>query len=105
MARKKTDPLQNTVASLTTELDNVTTQMKEAYERFNYATEYELIDAYIFEIESLRARSTYLLRCIKELTGGQKRPVPHAVPVAQTLPREDAVAAAAATEGGSLCRS
>ena len=110
MARKKQkDTLQPTVAALTRELDSVNTQMKEAYERFNYTCESELIDAYIFEIESLRARSTYLLRCIKELTGGAKRPVPQAVPVSSKLPQdapqEEYAAAASVMKGGPLCRS
>lgn len=110
MARKKqTDSLQPTVASLTRELDSVNAQMKEAYDRFNYTCESELIDACIFEIEALRARSTYLLRCIKELSGGPKRPVPQAVPVSSKLPQNDQAeeyaAAAAAMKGGPLCRS
>ncbi len=110
MARKKQkDTPQSTVATLTRELDSVNAQMKEAYERFNYTCESELIDACIFEIESLRARSTYLLRCIKELTGGPKRPVPQAVPVKSKLPQNDGIeeyaAAAAVMKGGPLCRS
>ncbi len=110
MARKKQkDTLQPTVASLTRELDNVNAQMKAAYDRFNYTCESELIDACIFEIEALRARSTYLLRCIKELSGGPKRPVPRAVPVSSKLPQcgeaEEYAAAAAVMKGGPLCRS
>ena len=110
MARKKQkDTLQPTVASLTRELDSVNAQMKEAYERFNYTCESELIDACIFEIEALRARSTYLLRCIKELSGGPKRAVPQAVPVSaklsQTDQAEEYAAAASVMKGGPLCRS
>lgn len=111
MARKKQDPNQITVASLTRELDKINVQMKEAYDRFNYTCESELIDACIFEIEALRARYTYLLRCIKELSGGPKRQLPHAVPVASkapppveaAVPVEEA-AAAAVMKGGPICR-
>ena len=109
MARNKhKNTLSPTVASLTRELDMVNAQMKEAYDRFNYTCESELIDACIFEIESLRARSTYLLRCIKELSGGPKRPVPQAVPVSHKQVQQEApeeYAAAAVTKGGPLCRS
>ena len=110
MARKKQkNTLQPTVASLRQELDSVNAQMKEAYERFNYTCESELIDACIFEIEALRARSTYLLRCIKELSGGPKRPTPQAVPSSIKFPQNDPVeeyaAAAAVMKGGPLCRS
>lgn len=111
MARKKQDPNQITVASLTRELDKINAQMKEAYERFNYTCESELIDACIFEIEALRARYTYVLRCIKELSGGPKRELPHAVPVAaKAAPPAEAVApveeavAATAMKGGPICR-
>lgn len=110
MAKKKQDPDQAAIAALTRELDQINAQMKEAYERFNYTCESELIDACIFEIESLRARYTYTIRCIKELSGGPKRVLPHAVPVAvkaamsaETAPME--VAAAAVMKGGPLCRS
>ena len=109
MARKKQkDTLQPTVASLTRELDSVNAQLKEAYDRFNYTCESELIDACIFEIAALRARSTYLLRCIKELSGGPKRAVPQAVPVSNRQSPEtsqEVYAAAAAMKGGPLCRS
>lgn len=108
MARKKKEPLQPNVASLTQELDTINAQLKEAYERFNYTCEDELIDACIYEIAALRARYTYVLRCIKELSGGPKRPVPHAVPVIKSVPaaapvEEEQAAAAAVMKGGPVC--
>lgn len=106
MARKKKDINQPNVAALTQELDTINAQLKAAYERFNYAYESELIDASIYEIAALRARYAYALRCIKELTSGQKRPLPHAVPVVKTVPPVDDTAeaqAAAVMKGGSVC--
>ena len=107
MARKKKDTQQPNVASLTRELDTINAQLKEAYDRFNYTCESELIDACIYEIAALRARYTYVLRCIKELSGGPKRPVPQAIPVVKpvppAVPAEDEAAAAAVMKGGPVC--
>ena len=106
MARKKKDTNQPTIAALTRELDTINAQMKEAYERFNYAYESELIDASIYEIAALRARYAYALRRIKELSGEPKRSTPHAVPVIKyTAPIADIseVQAAAVMKGGPVC--
>ena len=106
MARKKKDTNQPNVAALTRELDTINAQLKAAYDRFNYAYESELIDASIYEIAALRARYAYTLRCIKELTGSPKRPLPQAVPVVKTAPAppvEDEAAAAAVMKGGQVC--
>ena len=106
MARKKKDTNQPTIAALTRELDTINAQLKAAYERFNYAYESELIDASIYEIAALRAHYAYVLRCIKELTSGQKRPFPQAVPVVKAAPPVDDTVeaqAAAVMKGGSVC--
>ena len=106
MARKKKDTNQPNVAALTRELDTINAQLKAAYDRFNYAYESELIDASIYEIAALRARYAYTLRCIKELTSGQKRPLPQAVPVIKAVPpvaNTLEAQAAAVMKGGSVC--
>lgn len=107
MARKNTNTNQPTIAALTRELDTINAQLKAAYDRFNYAYESELIDASIYEIAALRARYAYTLRCIKELTSGQKRPLPQAVPVIKAAPNaapvEVEAAAAAVMKGGQIC--
>ena len=106
MARKKKDTNQPNVAALTRELDTINAQLKAAYDRFNYAYESELIDASIYEIAALRARYAYTLRCIKELTGSPKRPLPQAVPVVKpTPPAAETVEAQAAAvmKGGHVC--
>ena len=74
-------------------------ELKEAYERFNYACEPELVEASIFEINALKAKYDYLLRCVKERSG---MPVNRraAVPAAQ-----EACVAASAVKGGKPCRS
>ena len=81
------------------ELDQINRQLKEAYERFNYACEPELVEASIYEINALKAKYDYLLRCVKERSG---MPVNRraAVPAAQ-----EACVAASAVKGGKPCRS
>lgn len=47
------------------ELQQTNVALKCAYDKFNYVTEPELIEASIYEISALKARYSYLLRCIK----------------------------------------
>ena len=61
----------------------------------------DLIDACIYEINALKARSNYLLRRIKARSGeAVASGVPHAVPV-----QTEAAVAAAAMKGGDVCPS
>ena len=85
---------------------STTQALKEAYIRFDYACDSELIDACIFEINALKARSNYLLRRIKE-QNGQIVPsgIPHAVPVVKTEPSAPPCVAAGAIKGGEVCPS
>ena len=69
MAKTKKDILWPTDKELRQELDQINRQLKEAYERFNYACEPELVEASIFEINALKAKYDYLLRCVKERSG------------------------------------
>ncbi len=59
--------------------------LRDAYEKFDYVSEPELIEACVYEIKALKARYSYLLRCIKE--------------------EEGAYIAAGAMRGGDVCRS
>ena len=102
MAKKhSTDP---TLRELERELYSTTQALKEAYIRFDYVCDSELIDACIFEINALKARSNYLLRRIKE-QNGQSVPsgIPHAVPVPPAQDAEDGVAAGT-MKGGEICQ-
>ena len=71
---------------------------EEAYDRFNYACEPELIEASIFEINALKAKYDYLLRCVKERAGMS------ANRGAAAAAQENCVAASA-MKGGGACRS
>ena len=106
MAKKHgTDPV---LRELERELYCTTQALKDAYARFDYVCDSELIESCIFEINALKARSNYILRCIKARSG-QEVPsgIPHAVPVVRgesAPPREDCVAAGK-MRGGEICPS
>ena len=46
-------------------------QIHQAYTGFNSTEDPDLIESYVFEINALQSRYTYLLRQVKELEGGQ----------------------------------
>ena len=92
------------------ELQQTNVALKCAYDKFNYVTEPELVEASIYEISALKARCNYLLRRIKELSG---EAVPSAIPRAQPVqaaavasaPEGAPCMAAGALKGGDTCRS
>lgn len=48
-------------------LAHTRTLINQAYGSFNHTSDNDLIESYVFEINSLQARYNYLLRRIKEL--------------------------------------
>ena len=50
-------------------LSHTRTLINQAYGGFNPASDSDLIESYVFEINSLQARYNYLLRRVKELEG------------------------------------
>ena len=50
-------------------LAHTRTLINQAYGGFNNASDSDLIESYVFEINSLHARYNYLLRRFKELEG------------------------------------
>ena len=99
MAKKQKDTQWPTDKELRQELERINRQLKEAYERFNYACEPELVEASIFEINALKAKYDYFLRCVKERSG-----MPVGRGAAASAMREASVAASA-VKGGKPCRS
>ena len=89
MGKRRTDPQQSAQKQLQQELSATNRALKEAYEKFNYVSEPELVEACVYEINALKARYNYLLRCIKE----------------RSSQSEPAFVAAAAMRGGSVCQS
>ena len=97
--RPTTDPA---LRDLKQELLRTTDALKDAYTRFDCVCDTDLIDACIYEINALKARSNYLLRRIKARSGEDvPSGVPHAVPVRT----EETAVAAAAIKGGDVCPS
>lgn len=52
-------------------LSQTRTLIAQAYQGFNDACDPDLIESYVFEINALQSRYTYLLRQVKELDGEQ----------------------------------
>ena len=51
-------------------LERTRVQMQQAYLQFDTVEDPDLIESSVFEIKSLQARYTYLLRRVKALGGG-----------------------------------
>ena len=85
MAKRPTiDPA---LRELKQELLRTNDALKDAYTRFNCVCDSELIEASIYEISALKARYSYLLRCIKTQLG------------------EGPCVAASSVKGGTVCPS
>ncbi len=54
---------------LVSSLAHTRTLINQAYSGFNMASDSDLIESYVFEINALQARYNYLLRRVKELEG------------------------------------
>lgn len=76
------------------ELRQMNLALRNAYDKFDYVTDPQLVEASIYEIESLKARCGYLLRCIKEQLETQS-----------ACAGEPPCLAAASAKGGPVCPS
>lgn len=54
---------------LISSLSHTRTLINQAYSSFNMASDSDLIESYVFEINALQARYNYLLRRVKDLEG------------------------------------
>ena len=91
---KNKDTASPTLGDLRQELYQTNQALRNAYDKFNYVTAPELVEASIYEINALKARSDYLLRCIKEQEPAARSGGRTAVPAA---------VAASAGKGGPVC--
>ena len=66
-ALRQSDPNQEARQELLNALSHTRTLINQAYGGFNTASDADLIESYVFEINSLQARYNYLLRRVKEL--------------------------------------
>ena len=90
MGNRRDRTHQSQQLQLQAELHATGQALRDAYDKFNYVSEPDLVEASVYEISALKARYSYLLRQIKE--GGTS-----AAPVAYM--------AAAAMKGGRSCQS
>ena len=74
--RKKGPPEE--ALELEKELLNTRALIAQAYAGFNSASDGELVESYIYEIQALQARYSYLLRRRKALEGEGALPAPRA---------------------------
>ncbi len=96
MGKQRFDPGAAHDAELRRELYQTTQALHSAYAKFDYVSEPEMVDACIYEISALKARYSYLLRCIKGRSTPMQQPSP--------VPTEAPCTAAAAMKGGELCQ-
>ena len=68
-ALRQSDPNQEARQELLNALSHTRTLINQAYGGFNTASDSDLIESYVFEINSLQARYNYLLRRVKDLEG------------------------------------
>ena len=64
MKKRTSDP--SPAAQVNRELQETALALRRAYQRFDFACEAELVDASVYEISSLQAKYSYLLRAAKE---------------------------------------
>jgi phosphotransacetylase len=88
MAKNQIPTYTPNTAELQQELQETGRALREAYEKFNYVSDDELVEACSYEISALKARYSYLLRRIKELSA-----------------EEEAYIAASNMKGGKACPS
>ena len=62
MEKKKNQAVSPTLEELRQELHQTNQALRNAYDKFNFVTAPELVEASIYEINALKARSDYLLR-------------------------------------------
>ena len=87
MEKKKNQSVTPTLEALRKELQHTNQAQRNDNDKNNFVTAPELVEASIYEINALKARSDYLLRCSKAQLG------------------QEPCAAAAAMKGGTACPS
>ena len=104
MAKKQKGPFLFETDKLQQEMYTIKQALKEAYERFNWADDPDIIAACIFEINACTARYNYLLRCVKARSEKPAHQM-HAYSVPAREMQSVPCVAAANVKGGSVCRS
>lgn len=71
--KRKPNPEEEERNTLLEGLARTRTLIAQAYSCFNSAKDPDLIESYVFEINALQARYSYLLRRVKEIDGAPLR--------------------------------
>ena len=69
LRRRREDPREEERRTLAQCLAQPSRQIAQAYQGFNAVQDPDLIESYVYEINSLQSRYSYLLRQMKELEG------------------------------------
>ena len=84
--QKKISPQNEERNTLLQGLQETKQELDVVYMGFNQATDADLIDYYLFEVDALRARYNYLLRRIKALDSPSETLAPTTSSIPQTPP-------------------
>ena len=66
---KKREPVDDELHDLLHCLSQTQREIEQAYNRFNFTSDPDLVESYVYEITSLQCRYNYLLRRVKERGG------------------------------------
>lgn len=69
LRRRRIDPREEERQTLAQCLAQTSRQIAQAYQGFNAVQDPDLIESYVYEINALQSRYSYLLRQMKELEG------------------------------------
>lgn len=78
LLRRKDSPEQQERQELLDGLDRTKVLINQAYSCFNRESDPDLIESYVFEINALQSRYSYLLRRVRELEVAQMPVLPPA---------------------------
>ena len=67
--RRRTDPFAEERRQLMEMMAQTRVEINQAYAGFNLQSDPDLVDSYVYEINSLQSRYSYLVRRAKELEG------------------------------------
>lgn len=71
LRKRRENPDQQARRTLAEGLAQTSRLINQAYQGFNAVQDPDLIESYVYEINSLQSRYTYLLRRLKELDGAE----------------------------------
>lgn len=65
--RRRADPNEEERRQLLEVMAQTRVEINQAYAGFNFQSDPDLVDSYVYEINSLQSRYSYLVRRVKEL--------------------------------------